>query len=109
LQWLTNGDLCVRSSGIGRAKGASTPHTRTRGTADADATSFTLSAAAGDPHYSIGENRYLAENASTLSYVVTVTANPDGMVSYDEKTMLKMREFEEPFGHTDHNTLHRVG
>jgi hypothetical protein len=40
------------------------------GTAAADATTFTLSAAAGDPQYSIGENKYLAENASTLSYTV---------------------------------------
>ena len=36
------------------------------GTADADARSFTLHAKAGDPQYSIGENKYLAQNASTL-------------------------------------------
>ena len=78
------------------------------GTADADAKTFTLHAKAGDPQYAIGENKYLAQNASTLSYVVTVTANPDGTVSYDEETMLKMREFEAPFAHTDHNTLRRV-
>jgi hypothetical protein len=78
------------------------------GTAAADATEFTLSAAPGHPQYSIGENRYLAENASTLSYEVTVTINPDDSWSYDEKTMLKMREMDEPFAHTDHNTLRRA-
>ncbi|MGZ6980461.1 MAG: hypothetical protein ACXVJW_20290, partial [Acidimicrobiia bacterium] len=59
--------------------------------------------------YSIGENKYLAKNASTLSYEVTVTANPDGTISYDETTMLKMKEFDAPFAHTDHNTLRKVG
>jgi hypothetical protein len=77
------------------------------GTADADATSFTLSAKLGDLQYGIGENKYLAKNASTLSYDVTITVG-DGTFSYDETTMLQMKEFDEPFDHTDHNTLHRV-
>jgi hypothetical protein len=79
------------------------------GVAAPDATSFTLSAAAGDPQYSIGETKYLANNASTLSYTVTVTINDDGSWSYDERTMLKMKELPEPFAHTDHNTLRKVG
>jgi hypothetical protein len=78
------------------------------GIAAADATVFTLHATAGDPQYAIGENKYLAENASTLSYEVTVTINDDDSWSYAEKTMLKMNEFDEPFPHTDHNTLRRV-
>lgn len=78
------------------------------GFADADATSFTLHAKAGDAKYAIGENKYLADNASTLSYTVTVTVHDDGSWSYDETTMLKMKEFAEPFAHTDHNTLRRV-
>jgi hypothetical protein len=78
------------------------------GTAAADATSFSLHAKAGDPQYSIGENKYLAEHASTLSYDVTITINPDGSWAYDETTMLQMDEFPEPFAHTDHNTLFRV-
>ncbi len=78
------------------------------GVAAADATTFTLSAKAGHPQYSIGENKYLAEHASTLSYDVTITINGDDSWSYDEKTMLRMAEFDEPFAHTDHNTLRRV-
>jgi hypothetical protein len=79
------------------------------GTAAADAKSFTLAARPGDANYSIGENKYLSAHASTLSYDVTITVNDDGTWSYDEKTMLKMDEFPEPFAHTDSNTLRKVG
>ena len=79
------------------------------GNAVADATSFTLKAAQGDSLFAIGENTYLRAKASTLSYEVTITVNADGTFSYDETTMLQMAEFPEPFAHTDHNTLHRMG
>jgi hypothetical protein len=78
------------------------------GTAAADATTFTLRAAPGEPQYTIGENRYLAKNASTLGYEVTITVGDDSW-SYDETTMLQMNELAEPFAHTDHNTLRRAG
>jgi hypothetical protein len=77
------------------------------GNADANATKFTLKAALDDPQYSIGENKYLAKNASSLSYVINITIG-DNSWSYDEITMLRMNEFDEPFAHTDHNTLRRV-
>jgi len=77
------------------------------GTAAPDASSFTLAAAQGEAGYTIGENRYLAGNASTLSYEVTITVG-EGTWSYDETTMLRMNEFSEPFAHTDHNALRRV-
>ncbi len=78
------------------------------GTADADAKSFTLSATPGDPNYSIGEHKDLTKNASTTSYTVTIVINDDDTWSYDETTM-PMAEMDEPFAHTDHNTLRRVG
>jgi hypothetical protein len=78
------------------------------GTTDADSVSFSLKAALGDPQYNIGENKYLAKNASSLSYLVNITIGDDTW-SYDEVTMLRMNEFAEPYAHTDHNTLHRVG
>ena len=77
------------------------------GTARADAREFTLNASLEDPQYAIGENKYLATNASSLSHRTTITVG-DGIWSYDEITMLRMNEFDEPFAHTDHNTLHRV-
>ena len=79
------------------------------GTGAADAKQFSLMARPGHPQYSIGENKYLADHASTLSYDVTITINDDGSWSYDEMTMLKMDEFPEPFAHSDRNTLRKVG
>jgi hypothetical protein len=79
------------------------------GKAEPDSTSFALTAEAGHPQYSIGENEYLAKNASTRSYRVTVSVGEDGSWSYHETTILAMNEFSEPFEHTDSNTLHRVG
>ncbi len=77
------------------------------GTAVPDATSFTLSAKKDGGLYTIGENQYLAKNASSLSYEVTITTGPDTW-TYAEMTMLQMKEFPEPFPHSDQNTLHRV-
>jgi len=77
------------------------------GTAEAEATEFTLKAAMGSQQYGVGENQYLAVNASTLSYEVTITIGTDSW-SYQEATMLRMKEFDHPLAHTDHNTLHRV-
>jgi hypothetical protein len=78
------------------------------GVAGADATAFTMEASLGDKQYPIGENKYLSANASTVSYKVTITTGDDTW-SYDEVSTLRMNEFEEPFLHTDHNTLRRVG
>jgi len=78
------------------------------GTAEADARTFTMKAAKDGGCYTIGENTYLAEHASSLTYEVTITVG-DGTWSYDETSLLRMNEFGEPFPHTDHNTLHRVG
>ena len=77
------------------------------GFAAAEATEFTLRAAHGGVHYTIGENQYLANNASTVSYEDAITTAADSW-SYHETTMLKMVEFPEPFAHTDHNTLRRL-
>ena len=74
----------------------------------ADVTSFTLTAKLGDPGYGISENAYLAQKASSKAYTVTITVNPDDTWSYAEETTLHMAEFDEPFPHTDANTLHRV-
>ena len=78
------------------------------GIAAADATQWVMRAELGGEQYTIGENKYLAGNASTLSYEVTITVNGDDSWSYHETTMLRMREFDEPFAHIDHNTLRRV-
>ena len=78
------------------------------GTADAGASEFTLKASKDGGLYTIGENKYLAEKASTLSYEVTITTTGDSW-TYEESTLLRMVEFTDPLAHTDRNTLHRVG
>lgn len=77
------------------------------GVAAADAAAFTLTARAGDPRTGIGESLYLSQNAATLSWTGEITVG-DGTWGYQETTMLQMKEFPDPFSHTDHNTLHRV-
>lgn len=77
------------------------------GEASPDATEFTLTAELGSSTYGILENKYLAKNASTISYTVTVKVDGDTL-TYDEDSVLQMREFEEPFHHTDRNVLRRV-
>lgn len=77
------------------------------GTAAAEAATWTMRAALDDPRYSIGENRYLAEHASSVSYEVTITVG-DGAWTYDQTTMLRMTEFPDLLPHTDHHELRRV-
>ena len=77
------------------------------GTAAADARSFTLTAAMGDTRYAIGENAYLSEHASTVSYETTITLNDDGTSSCGEHDTQDER-VPEPFAHKDHNTLRKV-
>lgn len=78
------------------------------GRAAADATSFTMSAKKDGGLYTIGENQYLDGAASSISYEVSITTGTETW-SYEETTLLRMKEFPEPFAHTDRNTLHRVG
>ena len=78
------------------------------GTSSADATSFTMRAEPGHEQYGIVQNSYLLKAANTLSYEVTVTQNADGSMTYEQNTVLAMKEFEAPFSHTDRNTMHKV-
>ena len=77
------------------------------GTVEPDATEFTLTAELGSSTYGILENTYLAANASTTAYTVTVAVDGDTL-TYEEDSVLRMREFEDLFHHTDRNVLRRV-
>lgn len=77
------------------------------GDATADATSFTLRAEVGSEEYGILSNRYLAKNARTVSYEVTITVEGDTF-TYAEDTVLQMAGRAELLHHTDGNTLRRV-
>ena len=72
-----------------------------------DATSFTLRATKDSDEYGITQNTYLMEHARCVDYVVTISVDGDEL-TYDETTTLLMDEFDEPYAHTDRNTLQRV-
>jgi len=77
------------------------------GTADANATAFTLSARRGDPIYGISSNPFLDEAFRTLEWTITVTVHSPDSWSYEQTTVLEVKG--ETFAHTDRNTLTRVG
>jgi hypothetical protein len=79
------------------------------GTADPDATSFSVSARLGDPHFGIVTSPFLDHAFHTVSYDITVTVDSNDEWSYEQDTLLEVRGTSGPFHHTDHNTLTRVG
>jgi len=78
------------------------------GKAAADATSFELSASRGTTDYGICSTPFLEYAFRTDSFRIKVTINPDGTWSYFEDTVLVIRGRDEPFHHTDRNTLTRI-
>lgn len=78
------------------------------GTAGPDVVELNVAAAKGHPTYSIGENRYLADRASSVSYQLTVRVHADGSWTYDEVTVIDLDALPEPFAHADRNTMHPV-
>ena len=78
------------------------------GPADADSTDFELRAAVGSEEYGILTNPFLNAAFHTLSYRIHVTVHDDDMWSYEEEGVLQIPGRDEPFRHTDRNTLTRV-
>jgi hypothetical protein len=79
------------------------------GKAEADSTSFEVSAARGATDYGICSTPFLEHAFRTDSFRMKVTIDPDGTWSYFEDTVLIIPGVEKPFHHTDHNTLSRIG
>jgi hypothetical protein len=78
------------------------------GPATPDATDFELTAAVGSEVYGILSNPFLDQAFRTLSYRIHVTTNADGTWSYEEEGVLQIPGRDEPFHHTDRNTLTRI-
>ena len=78
------------------------------GAADPDATEFELTAEVGSEVYGILSNPFLNQAFRTLSFRIHVSVHADGSWSYEETTMLLIPDRDEPFPHTDRNTLTRV-
>jgi len=77
------------------------------GTAEPNATSFSMEANVGDETYGILSNKYLAEKARTQKYTCTIKVDGDTW-SYDECTTYN-HAIGGVVAHTDRNTLRRVG
>jgi hypothetical protein len=79
-----------------------------KGHADAGDTSFEVSAERGSTENGICSSSFLEHAFRTDSFRMRVTVNPDGTWSYDEDTVLTVLGRDEPFHHTDRNTLRRI-
>ena len=78
------------------------------GTVKADADSFEIAADVGSETYGICSNQWLDVEFKTVRYELKVTIHDDDSWSYEEDTVLQMKGRDEPFHHTDANTLRRV-
>jgi hypothetical protein len=78
------------------------------GKTTADARSFELVATLDDECYGILSTPFLQYAFRTVEYRIKVTIHDDGTWSYDEDTVLMIRDKDEPFHHTDRNTLTRI-
>ena len=78
------------------------------GMAEPDARTFSVKATLGSPTAGIVSAPFLHENFRTLEYRITVAANADGTLTYEQDTVLQIAGRPDPFHHTDRNTLRRV-
>ena len=79
------------------------------GHAAADAKSFRLEAVRGSTVNGISSNPFLEYAFRTDRYAITITIHDDGTWSYSQETVLIIPGQAEPFLHTDHNTLVKIG
>lgn len=78
------------------------------GAAQVGAARFEVEAVRGSTVNGISSNPFLEYAYRTDAYRLAVTIHPDGRWSYEAETVLKIRDRDEPFLHTDRNTLTRV-
>ena len=75
------------------------------GYANKDAPSFELQAKRGETGNGICSGPFLEAAFTTLEYRIKVTIGAPGTWSYEEDTVMQVRGLQEPFHHTDRNTL----
>jgi len=78
------------------------------GQASADATSFELVATQGLDTYGICSAPFLHHAFRTTEFRIKVSINSDGTWTYDEDTVLQILGQDQPFHHTDRNTLTKI-
>ena len=78
------------------------------GHAEPDASEFEVTAAVGSETYGILSSSFLDMAFRTLSFRIRVTVHANATWSYEEDTVMKLPDREEPFHHIDRNTLTRI-
>jgi hypothetical protein len=78
------------------------------GQTTADAREYTMKADCGSEVFGILSNPFLARNARTSTYEVTITVNDDGSWSYDETTTIEHARVTDVVSHTDRNRMRQV-
>ena len=78
------------------------------GPAAADATEFELVATAGLGTYGICSGAFLDQAFRTMAFRIHVVTHGDGTWSYEEETVMEVLGRDEPFHHTDKNTLRQI-
>jgi hypothetical protein len=75
------------------------------GIAEPDAKEFEVAASLGAAYYGILSNPFLETAFQTLSFRIRITVNGDGTWSYEEDTVMKLPDRDQPFHHIDRNTM----
>ena len=79
------------------------------GHAAPDATHFRVEAVAGSETNGIVSNPFLERAFKTKRWTMDITIHPDGTWSYEQTTILVIPGVDQPFEHTDRNTLSKIG
>ena len=83
--------------------------TMATGNATSDAKQFELYAKEGDRCSGISSNPFLDYAFRTVEFRIQVSTHDDGTWSYEQDTVMKIKDQAELFHHVDNNTLHKIG
>ena len=83
--------------------------TMATGKAASSAKQFELLAKEDDRCAGISSNPFLDYAFRTVEFRIQVSIHDDGTWSYEQDTVMKIKDQEELFHHVDNNTLHKIG
>ncbi len=83
--------------------------TMATGKAAPDANQFELLAKADDRCAGISSNAFLDYAFRTVEFRIQVSIHDDGTWSYEQDTVMRIKDQAELFHHVDNNTLHKIG
>ncbi|QWE13128.1 FABP family protein [Polynucleobacter sp. AP-Titi-500A-B4] len=83
--------------------------TMATGRSTSDARQFELLAKEDDRCAGISSNPFLDYAFRTVEFRIEVSMHDDGTWSYEQDTVLKIKDQAELFHHIDNNTLHKIG